>query len=409
MSDYAASVLAAALLQGWAMSAAECKKPDCPGCPIMVSRDGKESFCARCDGGAKVGLPRPGLVDPLATANHTRASSPTSSQGEDSEYLALQNEEAEVSVPNTPPTPQSHLHSPVLPGGPEPDLPPTAVQVDPAVLAARRQQSDRASAEIGRKLLSGWTLLEETCDNESCLGVPLMRRPSPNRSRAQKDGESSKSGDMAALPKGLVDPRRHCVSCGQEYLREGDVKLFEDFMAATQSSTAQPVASTSALPTVTRTAGSLMGGQQEEEPIHHSSAAKKRRFSTQPGTSTLGGSKARAAGPPVATKAAFPHKPTQAVQSQRDLVPAVSASASSNATAPLMATPTAVGAPPMAAAASALKKAVLSLSSHLDSLCEAGVDVDGTGRNGNAIAEAAESLARTCKSLDEVKRLRGQA
>lgn len=164
--------------------------------------------------------------------------------------------------------------------------------VDPAVLAARRQQSDRASAEIGRKLLAGWTLLEDTCDSASCFGVPLMRRPSPSRTRAQKEGESNRTTDVGALPKNLVDPRRHCVSCGQEYLRESDIKLYEDYLAATQPSSSQPVASTSALPTVTRSAAASRDEDEEaDEVIQHSSAAKKRRFSTQPGVSSTGKAK----------------------------------------------------------------------------------------------------------------------
>jgi hypothetical protein len=41
----------------------------------------------------------------------------------------------------------------------------------------RREQSDQASSEIGRRLLKGWALLGDECLNEECFGVPLVRPP----------------------------------------------------------------------------------------------------------------------------------------------------------------------------------------------------------------------------------------
>ncbi len=41
----------------------------------------------------------------------------------------------------------------------------------------RREQTDRASAEIGRRLLQGWTMLGDECPSESCYYVPLVRPP----------------------------------------------------------------------------------------------------------------------------------------------------------------------------------------------------------------------------------------
>ncbi len=41
----------------------------------------------------------------------------------------------------------------------------------------RRQQSDAASAEIGRRLLKGWAMLADECQNDRCIGVPLVRPP----------------------------------------------------------------------------------------------------------------------------------------------------------------------------------------------------------------------------------------
>lgn len=229
----------------------------------------------RCDGGDKVGLPRQGLVEPLATSlsstlkDQTRVSSPTSSRaGEDAEpdedLYDLQ--DGRNTLPNTPPTPHSRLASP-------PPLPPVLPTLDPQVQSARKAQTDRASAQLAQKMLQGWTLLGEECSNESCHSVPLMRRPPVKL--AKKDGE-----DNAPVTK-LIDPRRHCVICQGDYVREGDLKAYEEFMAAVTGSTP----STSAAGNTKRQDGN------DADKILHSAAAKKRRFSTQPATSQLNTSK----------------------------------------------------------------------------------------------------------------------
>jgi hypothetical protein len=41
----------------------------------------------------------------------------------------------------------------------------------------RREQSDRASSEIGKRLLQGWTMLGDECSNEGCYGIPLVGPP----------------------------------------------------------------------------------------------------------------------------------------------------------------------------------------------------------------------------------------
>lgn len=215
-------------------------------------------------------------MEPLATSlssklhDQTRVSSPTSSRaGEDAEpdedlYVPPSGRET---VPNTPPTPHSHLNSPPL-------LPPTLPVLDPQIQNARRAQTDRASALLAQKMLQGWTLLGEECSSESCHAVPLMRRPPVKLPK--KDGE-----DNAPVTK-LVDPRRHCVLCQRDYVREGDIKAYEYFTAAVSGST--PSTSTAAL-TTKRQDGDA------EDAILHSAAAKKRRFSTQPATSQLNTSK----------------------------------------------------------------------------------------------------------------------
>lgn len=49
--------------------------------------------------------------------------------------------------------------------------------VDTDTILRRRQQSDRASTEIGNRLLKGWAMLADECPNVECYGVPLVRPP----------------------------------------------------------------------------------------------------------------------------------------------------------------------------------------------------------------------------------------
>jgi hypothetical protein len=51
----------------------------------------------------------------------------------------------------------------------------------------RREQTDRASAEIGRRLLQGWAMLGDECPNDDCYYVPLVRPP-----KSALDGEPKK-------------------------------------------------------------------------------------------------------------------------------------------------------------------------------------------------------------------------
>ncbi|KAK3834607.1 MAG: hypothetical protein JOS17DRAFT_737182 [Linnemannia elongata] len=40
---------------------------------------------------------------------------------------------------------------------------------------SQREQSERVSRLMGQRMLQGWTMLQDTCPNSSCNGVPLMR------------------------------------------------------------------------------------------------------------------------------------------------------------------------------------------------------------------------------------------
>lgn len=64
----------------------------------------------------------------------------------------------------------------------------------------RREQTDKATALLGEKMLQGWTLLGEECPNTSCFAIPLVQ----NREK-----------------------QKYCVNCGHFVKHVSD----EDFVA----------------------------------------------------------------------------------------------------------------------------------------------------------------------------------
>lgn len=83
----------------------------------------------------------------------------------------------------------------------------------------RREQSDRASAEIGTRLLRGWAMLGDECPNDTCFGIPLVRPP--NKQDGEKDPR--KVCALTHLPSNSPDCfwLQECVICGNVYLPQG--------------------------------------------------------------------------------------------------------------------------------------------------------------------------------------------
>jgi hypothetical protein len=93
-----------------------------------------------------------------------RATSPDQGREQPSPSISSSSYHTRIS---TPPTEfSSSLSSPTF-----------APPVDTEESLRRRQQSDTASSEIGKRLLKGWAMLAEECPNVRCFGVPLVRPP----------------------------------------------------------------------------------------------------------------------------------------------------------------------------------------------------------------------------------------
>ncbi|KAJ3922817.1 hypothetical protein F5877DRAFT_74962 [Lentinula edodes] len=167
------NVIGEYMLKGWVLTDSPC--PHCKNIPLMRSPKNQTPivhFCANCDG------------DPRKVAQPSSSPSLTS--------ISSLSHNNPVSRSSTPATEVSEA----------PSSPTFALPVETPESRRRREQSDRASSEIGNRLLKGWALLGEECLNEACFGIPLVRPP--------------KSG-------GEKDPRRECVICGRIYIGEGDL------------------------------------------------------------------------------------------------------------------------------------------------------------------------------------------
>lgn len=127
-------------------------------------------------------------------------------------------------------TPLGETSRPLLASGEEDDEEPP---MDPPVtynVSAAREQSDRASRLIGQRMLQGWALLGETCTNDSCIGIPLVRNrqrekfcvicettyPPENASGETVIHDTSSSVVVAEMPLEESEPRRQEAAPSQQ-------------------------------------------------------------------------------------------------------------------------------------------------------------------------------------------------
>lgn len=85
-----------------------------------------------------------------------------------------------ISRPSTPPTEVSSTFSS-----------PIFAPVDTEEILRRRQQSDQASVEIGKRMLKGWAMLADECPNSECFGIPLVRPPKPGGGKDPRKASSN--------------------------------------------------------------------------------------------------------------------------------------------------------------------------------------------------------------------------
>ncbi|KAI8330296.1 hypothetical protein BC941DRAFT_440731 [Chlamydoabsidia padenii] len=177
------------LLQGYVMTDESCSEKNCP-IPIMRSKDGAIRFCVN--------------HDPLPTSSSrnikqvpvnldTTNDSTTKKADNDKSFEVI---EQKKSSSTTSDSDEFRLQQ------------------------KRREQSSKASQLIGQKMLQRWVLLNETCPNEACYAIPLVRHPS--------------------------NKTLYCVICEQSYQSEKD--LTSSKMETTLLPESKPVARSSPPP-----------------------------------------------------------------------------------------------------------------------------------------------------------------
>lgn len=165
------------MLKGWVLTDSICPTAGC-NVPLLrtpAARFETKYYCANCES------------DPDSQATPIPVASTTAPSTDSSTHH---------SRPSTPPTEiSSVLSSPTF-----------APPIETAEHLRRRQQSDYASAEIGRRLLQGYAMLADECPRATCYGVPLVRPPRPG---------------------GGKDPRKQCVVCETVYVSERNANGIE--------------------------------------------------------------------------------------------------------------------------------------------------------------------------------------
>ncbi|TFK28813.1 hypothetical protein FA15DRAFT_664878 [Coprinopsis marcescibilis] len=177
------SILGDYMLKGWVLTDKSCRNPGC-ATPLMRSPRGTPEvwFCASCDGGP------PGTKVSVSANSGASTSANTAASASTVSSVVSRGRSLE-SRPSTPATEISDSED--VPGSPLFVLPPETEES-----RRRRDQSDRASKELGRRLLRGWAMLGEECQNPTCIGVPLMRQPNTG---------------------GQQSPLKECVVCDTVY------------------------------------------------------------------------------------------------------------------------------------------------------------------------------------------------
>ncbi|EJF62998.1 hypothetical protein DICSQDRAFT_103439 [Dichomitus squalens LYAD-421 SS1] len=176
------------MLKGWILTDRICT--ECSKVPLMRSPPSAPTetyFCVNCDP-----APSSGSTANVSTSRPWRTSAAHQATAfQDYQSTSSISNSSGMSRSSTPPTEVSNV----------PSSPTFAPIMDTAELLRRRQQSDTASAEIGRRMLTGWAMLADECPSPGCHGIPLVRPP--------KVGAN-------------VDPRKECVICRIVYIVEKD-------------------------------------------------------------------------------------------------------------------------------------------------------------------------------------------
>ncbi|KAI8837090.1 hypothetical protein BC829DRAFT_49377 [Chytridium lagenaria] len=130
------------MLQGWVLTDVPCTKPGCDMPTLRAKDDRTKYVCALCDD------PRP--IPPVRNVGR-----PSAMVADDDDIEELDEEEdADEAMDDFEMAPL------------------TPAEADR--ISRRREASDRASRLMGQRLLSGWTMLAETCNSRSSQSLEFL-------------------------------------------------------------------------------------------------------------------------------------------------------------------------------------------------------------------------------------------
>jgi uncharacterized Zn finger protein (UPF0148 family) len=184
--DEASKKIGEMLLQGYAMLNVECPSSSCGSAPLMKAQGGNPE-CAIC--GASYTTGPMGSLVPIEKTTKSQTSAPASATGEQNNNHRKPSSiypTIDLHLTTTKKTKlcfilivaESKVAAPVPPPSPSP---PTAMRMEetPRISDARMKKGLNASDRIGRYLVQGWALLDETCPSEQCADViPLVKNKS---------------------------------------------------------------------------------------------------------------------------------------------------------------------------------------------------------------------------------------
>ncbi|KAI0676830.1 hypothetical protein C8Q78DRAFT_48192 [Trametes maxima] len=318
------------MLKGWILTDRICSK--CSRVPMMRSPSAaavSTQFCVNCD-------PAPGCSNAAGTGSSSPSRPPIAprpSSLPDVSSVSTISYSTRMSGASTPPTDVSS----------EPESPPLVPIMDTAELLRRRQQSDTASAEIGKRMLRGWAMLADECPNLNCYGIPLVRPPKV---------------------QATIDPRKECVICGIVYVDEKDM-LGQDRLVPVQSMSSPANTHRPPVPVPSGTSSSQVLGDK-------------------------GKGRARSGTPP---------SPDNGHNGQYYLPQLQPTAASHERPQPKVPTPRTTTASALEVSARSLEHSLLALSTRLDSL-SGGPILDPA-----PIAQTADAIAKVSQALTQVKQL----
>ncbi|PIL36740.1 hypothetical protein GSI_00429 [Ganoderma sinense ZZ0214-1] len=148
------------MLKGWILTDRICTK--CSKVPLMKSPTSavvQTHFCVHCDPAPTSGS----VIGASSSRPSQKSSAPQVASLQDVHSISSTSISSGMSRTSTPPTEFSNA----------PSSPTFAPVMDPTEVLRRRQQSDTASAEIGKRMLKGWAMLADECPGPDCYGIPL--------------------------------------------------------------------------------------------------------------------------------------------------------------------------------------------------------------------------------------------